>query len=282
MANDKIQAIKDSMEQYISKLCKELQEGHTDNFKNYLTVVSKFHQYSFGNQLLIAAQMPEATKVAGFQAWKKLGRNVKAGSKSIKIMAPKVSKRKNDNDEEESVISYFLSVSVFDISQTEGEELPNWYRELGDDSLDLYNRLKAIMENKGITVTEKEMPSGKLGVSYGGRVEIDKNLDQKNKALTLIHEFAHELLHKGSENKDLPKGFKECQAEATAYVVAAYFGEESPFSKDYLLSWGNKEAELRANLSAVMKASQEIINLLSDSMEERVEDTLNNGVRLAA
>ena len=281
MANDKVQAIKDSMDVYVTKLCKELKEGHTENFKSYLSVVSKFHSYSFSNQMLIASQMSTASKVAGFQTWKKLGRSVKAGSKSIKILAPRIGKRADESGNEESFIKYFGLVSVFDISQTEGDELPKWHHSLGEDTQNIFGRLKTIMEKKGILVEEREIAGGALGASYGGRVAIDPKLDPKNKALTLIHEFAHEILHKGSENVSLSRGFKECQAEATTFIVASYFGEESPFSKDYLLNWGNGEAELRENLTSVIKASQEIINLLSDSTEI-VENTFVNDQKIAA
>ena len=265
MSENKTQVIKDNMNQYISKLCNELRQGHSDLFKSYLKVISKFHKYSFGNQMLIASQMPTATRVAGFKAWQKLGRQVKKGEKAIYVLAPSKGKRKVSKSGEEKEVDclWFRAVPVFDSSSTEGEELPEWCHDLGEDTLNVYNRLKAAMIQRGISVTECKISGGALGVSYGGRIEIEESMDPMNKALVLIHEVAHEILHRGSENSALSRGFKECQAEATAYVVAQHFGMDSPFTKDYLLNWGNKEEELKENLTAVIKASQEIIEILS-------------------
>lgn len=272
MSENKVQDIKVKMDGYISKLCKELRQGYTDSFKQYLTVVSVFHKYSFGNQMLIAMQMPSASRVAGYNTWKKLNRQVKAGEKSIKILAPIKTKRvvkKKDGSDEEKFGLWFRAVSVFDLSQTEGEELPNPFEGIEEDRAGIYMKLKTSVEKRGISVEEKTLQFGVMGVSYGGRVEIDESLGAKNKALVLIHEIAHELLkHSEAEGRLLSRGFKECQAEATAYIVAAHFGENSELSRDYLLNWGNTEKELKENLSAVIKASQEIINMLTEDRKD--------------
>lgn len=271
MSENKIQEIKEKMDLYVSKLCQELKEGHTDSFKQYLKVIASFHRYSFGNQMLIAMQKPEATRVAGFQTWKSMGRYVKKGEKAIKILAPISKKRvvkKADGSEEEKKSLWFRAVSVFDISQTEGDEIPDALNQAGKDNFGIYTKLKAALEARNIRVDEGNLPLGVYGVSYGDRIEIAPWLEPKTRALVLIHEAAHSLLHRGSENASLSRGFKECQAEATAYIVANYFGETSEMSRDYLLNWGNTEKELKENLSAVIKASQEIIEMLSEIKEE--------------
>jgi len=256
------------------KLAEQLQKGYSEDFKSYLKVASQFHRYSYNNQMLIFSQMPNATKVAGLRTWNKLGRRVKKGEKSIKIFGRPSIKRvveKEDGTEEEIRFGSCPILSVFDISQTEGEDIPNSMQSLGDEGLDLYVLLKEKMQAQGIEVTEKALFQGVQGVSFGGKVEILDSLDGNNKFLVLIHEFAHEILHKGSENRLLPRGIKECQAEATAYIVAASFGIESNISSDYLINWGNTAETLKSNLTEVVKASQLIINCLS-SADSQVPD----------
>lgn len=276
--NNKTQVIKESINTYIDKLCLALKEGHTDFFKQYLKVISKFHSYSFGNQVLIASQNPNATRVAGFKTWQNLNRTVKKGEKAIYILAPIKGKKivEKDGKEEEKNCLWFRAVPVFDIAQTEGEELPTWTHSLGEDNLNIYNRLKSVMVRNGISVEEKSIAGGALGISYGGRVEIEQGLDPLNKALTLIHEYAHELLHKGGENKSLSRGFKECQAEATCWVVAQHFGLDSPMSKDYLLNWGNNEEEVRKNLAQIIEASSFIIDILEQEVVGSITVSVEN------
>lgn len=269
------------LENQIEQLCKEMEEGHTEGFKKYLEVASKFRRYSFGNLMLIYCQRPDATRVAGFNTWKSLGRSVKKGEKSIKILAPipfKMNREKDDGSVVEQNGLYFRAVSVFDISQTEGKDVPSFSEHeglLGDDKLGLYEKLKAIMNEKGIVVEEKKIPGGALGVSYGGRVEIDPDLAPKGKVTTLIHEFAHELLKHSSENKDLTREVKECQAESVTYVVTSYFGEKSEMSRDYILNWKNTPKTLREQVSAILKAAAIIIDALEESLSLKKEEDRN-------
>lgn len=256
----------DKIDQMVEKLCLELQKGHTEAFKQYLVFASKFHKYSFGNQILISIQNPVATRVASYDDWKnKFGRQVKKGAKGIKILVPIFKKTEEqdtqgENKESKRLVSYRVG-NVFDIADTEGQEVPTFFVNLGDQGQKEYEALKGIMVNNGIKVKEEVLGSVQ-GVSYGGLVKINSTLDGTNKFLTLIHEYAHELLHKGSENAALSRGIKECQAEAVAYVVGNYFGVESPVSSDYLQNWGNDSETLKANLRPVIRASQAIINQL--------------------
>ena len=274
MNNSKQKIETDKINQIAEKLAEQLQKGYSEDFKNYLKVASQFHRYSYNNQMLIFSQMPKATRVAGLRTWNKLGRRVKKGEKSIKIFGRPSVKRvvqKEDGSEEEIRFGACPILSVFDISQTEGEDIPNSMQSLGDEGRELYLLLKEKMQASGIEVTEKALFQGVQGVSYGGKVEILDSLDWTNKFLVLIHEFAHEIMHKGSENRLLPRGIKECQAEATAYIVAASFGIESNISSDYLINWGNTSETLKSNLTEVVKASQIIINCLS-SADSQVPD----------
>lgn len=274
MNNSKQKIETDKINQMAEKLAEQLQKGYSEDFKNYLKVASQFHRYSYNNQMLIFSQMPNATRVAGLRTWNKLGRRVKKGEKSIKIFGRPSVKRvvqKEDGTEEEIRFGACPILSVFDISQTEGEDIPNSMQSLGDEGRELYLLLKEKMQDSGIEVSEKALFQGVQGVSYGGKVEILDSLDWTNKFLVLIHEFAHEIMHKGSENRLLPRGIKECQAEATAYIVAASFGIESNISSDYLINWGNTAETLKSNLTEVVKASQIIINCLS-SADSQVPD----------
>lgn len=262
--------------QMAEKLAEQLAKGYTDDFKNYLKVASQFRNYSWNNQMLIFAQCPTATRVAGLRTWNKLGRRVKAGSKSIKIFGrPRFKKvvEKEDGSTDEILFGGCPILSVFDISQTEGADIEvSCFKGLGDEGAELYALLKEKMQDSGIQVTETFIASGAQGVSYGGRVEILETLDGTNKFLTLIHEFAHELLHKGSENRLIPRGIKECQAEACAFIVASYLGIDSPISSDYLINWGNTPEILKANLAPVVKASETIINLISSANTDVTEN----------
>ncbi len=276
--NEKQNIQMDKINEMINKLADQLSKGYTDDFKNYLKIASHFHKYSLNNTFLILAQFPQATRVAGMKTWNKLGRKVKAGSKGIKIFGRPYNKRIVETESGEEKEIYFGAcpiLTVFDYSQTEGDEIElSCFKSLGDEGLELYNQLKGIMQAQNIVVEEKFLSNGTQGVSYGGRVEIHSELDGTNKFLTLIHEFAHELLHKGSENKSLSRGIKECQAEATAFIVANYLGLESPISSDYLVNWGNTPETLKSNLDPVIKASKNIINLISSANMDVTEDQL--------
>lgn len=276
---ENVSQFRTSIENYSKNLIKELQSGGTEEFKKFLKFSSNFYKYSLNNRILIQLQMPNSTKVASFLKWKELGRNVKKGEKAIRILAPimkKTQELSNDGKMEEKISGiWFKTVPVFDISQTEGEDVPTWQIRPSlenDDDKGLYALLKKKAEDQNIIVSEKEL-NGPMGVSYGGRVDIETKQGQVSKFLTLIHEIAHEILHKGSESKMLSKNDKECQAESTAYIVASHFGLENVVSAEYLIHWGNSEKEFSKNLSSTIKASEEILEMLTEN--EKVNETIN-------
>lgn len=248
----------------IKNLIEGIKSGSSEEFKNYLKSASMFHKYSFQNAMIIRSQMPNATRVAGFRTWKKLGRFVNKGEKAIKILAPRIVKAK-DEDESESRVIGFRVVNVFDISQTSGEDLPSFsFSVNSDDHGDSYKTLKELIEkNYEIKVEELEL-GGIYGFSRGGYIGIDKNISNYDKFLTLIHELSHELLHQGSESSTLSRSEKECQAESATFIVANYFGIEAPLSTEYLLSYGVDEKMFLTALEGIQKASREIINLMDE------------------
>ncbi|MBU0460178.1 MAG: hypothetical protein KJ597_07335 [Nanoarchaeota archaeon] len=223
-------------------------------FKQYLDTMAKFWEYSYHNQLLIHFAMPSATRVAGFKAWQELGRQVKKGSKSIKILAP--FKSKEDDDE---VVSFF-PVSVFDVSQTEGAELPSIDIKLeGDDQESLLGYLEEFCSVKGIELKYQDLGvNGVYGYSKGGSIVVGSGDSVNMRVNTLVHEIAHELLHRNSKSS---KKQKEIQAESVAYVVCKHFGLETK-SFTYLALHGASSEEIMENLSAISGTVKEVIEFV--------------------
>jgi hypothetical protein len=182
----------------IKLLIEQLEAGQSDALTNYLTAMSRFHNYSFGNVLEIARQMPTATRVAGFWTWKNLGRSVKAGQKGIRILAPIVGiRRKKDAEarkditkQNERILLGFRNAYVFDVSQTEGVDLPEM-REVSGDPGDNIDRLTAFLKNKGIQLVYNEKIAPALGMSYGGRIALLPGQSKAETFATLVHETAH-------------------------------------------------------------------------------------------
>jgi antirestriction protein ArdC len=195
-----------------AELLKELDERidkvqSSEELKEVLKFFSKFHNYSYHNSILIMMQKPEATLVAGYRQWqKKFNRHVKKGEKGIAILAPFTYKKKSDvdsslnsDDEKEVTKTYFRPVYVFDKSQTEGEPLSQIDLSVEDSNSNLFEPLKSYAVSKGITVKSKSLREGLDGYSKGGKIVINTNANQTEKASILAHETAHELLHFSGE-----------------------------------------------------------------------------------
>ncbi len=275
----KVKEITDKLETGL----KTLFEG--ENFKRYLSVMSKFHSYSFNNTLLITLQKPDATLVAGFRTWQKdFERNVNKGEKGIKIFAPSTYKtttlqEKIDPETDMPVLGddgkpvmeeveekhiTFRVVPVFDISQTNGKELPT----LGVDELkgDVKNFDKFFGALKDISpvpiIVEDINRTGKGYFSHiTNDIHIKKGMDEVQIVKTAIHEIAHSMLH--SEDSEKSKNTKEVEAESIAYTVCQHFGiDTSDYSFAYVAQWGTsvKMPELKASLETIQKTASEIIS----------------------
>lgn len=252
-----------SLTQQIESRLKELAQD-TDDFRkseffqNYLDTMSKFWDYSLHNQLLIYFAYPTATRVAGYKTWQKLGRQVKKGCKSIQILAPSTKKVENNDEEEE--ITYFFPVSVFDISQTEGQELPSIDVELsGEDKKWLLDKLLDFCKAKGIKVSFKSLGvNGLYGYSKGGEIAVSSQSSVNMQVSTLIHEIAHELLHQKST---LSKQQKEIQAESVAHVVSRHFGLDT-HSMNYLALYDADYKKIMENLEAISLAVKEVMDFI--------------------
>ena len=253
-------------ENAISELSEALAKGKSELLVKYLDTMSSFHNYSFGNCLLIARQCPEATMVAGFHAWKKLKRQVKKGEKGICILAPMVGKREETDDEEGSKVFGFRAVHVFDVAQTEGEELPKPSRVSGDPGEKLA-KLHGVASSLEIVVTHEQDLGGAEGVSKGGHICLREGLSPAEEFNTLAHELAHELLHQGKDRSQWTKEVRELEAESVAYVVSVSAGLENALSQsaDYIQSYSGDKEQLTKSLERVQKTASRILTELEKS-----------------
>ena len=257
----------------LQDLAQALKEGKSDKLVEYLGMLSRFHQYSFGNCIMIYMQRPDATYVAGFWRWKELNRFVKKGEKGIAIFAPMVGKRKKESESYESsqtqedganrdskVLFGFRVVHIFDVSQTEGQELPN-FAALDGDPGDRIQRLEQIIRNHGIELEFAEnLPHGANGMSEGGKISISAKLPKPQMFSTMVHELAHEQLHWGDRRESTSKAVRETEAEAVAYVVCRAVGLEcSTRASDYIQLWSGDDKILLQSLELIRTVSSKII-----------------------
>ena len=245
----------------------------SEEWQRHLDFQSKFHRYSFGNVLLIAAQCHEATQVAGFNAWRKMSRFVRKGEKAIWILAPMVYKNADAEDgQDDKVIRGFKFVPVFDVAQTDGEELPTVCSRLdGDDTIGAYDILFEVARSIGFTVVSHEFDGTTNGdcshSEHRIRIEIRNTPAQQVK--TLAHEIAHALLHEKFESRALA----ELEAESVAYVVCHSIGiDSSDYSFGYVATWAGggdqAVAGIKASGERIQKTSATILRAFEPATEE--------------
>ena len=268
------EALKKS-EEALKELTADLKNGRSESLVQYLNMLSKFHRYSFGNCMMIAMQRPEATLVAGFGHWKKAGRFVKKGERGIAILAPLIGKRKAENDngdpEEAKCLYGFRVVHVFDVSQTEGKELPEFGSFSGDPGGKLAD-LEEVVRSKGIELCYEPISGGALGLSEGGKVTVLPTLEDAEKFGVLAHELAHELLHRGDRRQETTKTIRETEAEAVAYVVSRAVGLNcSTKSSDYIQLWSGDAEVLMQSLELVRDVSSNLITELEQVGSKEVQ-----------
>lgn len=265
----------------IKLLIEQLEAGKSDALTNYLTAISRFHNYSFGNVLEIARQMPTATRVAGFWTWKNLGRSVNAGAKGIRILAPIVGvKRKKDNEAEKDITKQntrtllgFRNTYVFDISQTNGVDLPELHEVSGDpgESID---RLAAFLRSQGIQIVYNVQIAPAMGISYGGRIAILPGQSKAEEFSTLVHEAAHEMMHKAERRTATTKTVRETEAEAVAFVVGKAIGlVTGSASADYINLYHGNASLLAESLEVVQQTANVILAALEPAMPSEAEAT---------
>lgn len=227
----------------------------SEEMTRYLDTFANFHQYSPHNVWLILMARPSASAVAGYHRWRELNRYVCKGEHGIPILAPMFKKETNGHGEEEQSLIGFKVVYVFDLSQTEGEPLPdppNW--KSPEKNEELQGRLTIFAESKGISVTVKSLACEIQGVSKGGLIELDPSAGTK----TLIHEIAHELMHKNGHIA-LQRSVKELEAEAVAYVVGKHLGLDGLSSPSYIALHGADSEMILGHMERIRTTATEII-----------------------
>jgi hypothetical protein len=264
-ANDARETAKTITDQALDQLTAALQAGKSEQLTHYLALMGRFHRYSFGNLLLIVSQRPDATHVAGFNTWRQMGRFVKKGEKGILIIAPMtIRPRAEDKGDDQAEtkqtrpILRFRGVYVFDIAQTDGDPLPEPAQVNGDPG-EATARLRASIANHGITIDNDDLPPGTDGVSRGGRISIRPGLSPAQEFSVLVHELAHELLHRG-EDRPKSKTVRETEAEAVAFVVCTAIGlETGTASSDYIQLYQGDVETLTASLDRIQRTAATII-----------------------
>lgn len=272
-------------------LSAHLKEGvkdyfNSDTYKIFLQTMSKFNNYSLNNLFLIVAQKKDASAVASFNAWKRLGRHVQKGQKALKIWAPYQVTRKDEKGQpvldkkgQEVKDTRFRLVPVFDVSQTEGKELPKPVYELEgthQDYANLYRAAKETAAAKGVRLEISKEPMEAHGYysPTENKIVIRAGMSERETLSTIFHEMAHADLHnpKALEGQKLTRTNKELQAESVAYVVANHYGlDTSSYSFGYLANWSNEPdslADLEAQLSIVQKEAADLIKRLDTAFEK--------------
>ena len=295
----KVQEITEKLEQGI----KELFES--EKYKTYLNTMSKFHNYSFNNTMLIAMQKPDATLVAGFKAWQKnFDRHVKKGEKGIRILAPAPYKIKEEQEkldpvtgeimldkngmpiteEVEIKIPAFRVVPVFDVSQTDGKELPDiGVNELSGSVEDYEDFMQALTEVSPVPITYEDIEGEAKGYFHttDHRIAIQEGMSQSQTVKTAIHEVAHAKLHDRERNQDIDavldkdRNTKEVEAESVAYTVCQHFGiDTSDYSFGYIAGWSSDRdmKELKSSLDTIRKTASELITGIEDRLAELQKD----------
>ncbi len=256
--------------------------GDDKAFRKYLQVMSRFSTYSSHNVMLIYSQCPEATFVAGYQAWKtKFHRHVKKGEKAIRILAPRTIK-KTDDQGETLVTTTFAPVRVFDISQTEGEPLPSLSplpTLEGDveNYLSLIDALESVCPFRIVFQDLEEGVNGKA-VYQDHSIHIQSGLSQKQTIKTLLHEIAHTMLHNPSQQITSPfvrqvlsdAALREMEAESVAFVVSSRFGlDVSDYSFAYVCRWKMKRDFPQESLKRIASTSSRLIAMLEGYFDAR-------------
>jgi antirestriction protein ArdC len=264
----KLEEINKKTKEAVDYLVGSLESGQSEVLTQYLSAMARFHTYSFGNVMLIARQKPDATNVAGVRTWNSLGRFVRRGEKGILILAPMVTTRPKKNDGEEVTedakeaqpqLFGFRAAYVFDITQTEGQELPA-LTEVQGDTGGHRERLVKFVESQGVTLNYSERIGPAKGLSHGGEITLLTGLQPAEEFSTLVHEIAHEMLHRGERRTLTSKQVRETEAEAVAFVVCQAIGlETGTASQDYIHLWQGNAKLLRESLEAVQQTAGTIL-----------------------
>lgn len=264
----KANELKEICENHVADLITAISETKdTKRFLDYLDFCARFHRYSFRNRILIWTYKPEATFVAGFHTWRQMGRWVRKGETGIPIFAPMSIKKMQEveddiEEEDDKTFLRFKVVYVYDVSQTEGDPLPDMNVLAVCGKNELLGGLEDFTRAQGIKLgysSDKSLDFLRAaGVSARGRIQIRSSLNDSQRFYVLSHELAHEFLHDLQARKELSIKVKELEADATAYVVCSHFGIETR-SSVYLALYQVEEVDVKASLDRIVSAASKII-----------------------
>jgi hypothetical protein len=243
----------------LKELADLLEQGHSERLTSLLKTMARFHRYSLHNVCLIVAQRPTATRVAGFHTWRTLGRFVRKGEKGIAILAPLVARRRDNAEPDESrTVVGFRTAYVFDVEQTDGASLPQASEAQGDPG-EATAHLKTAIVSQAIVLEYSDDLGGALGLSCGGRIRVLTGLSAASEFAVLTHEYAHELLHRGSDRPE-SRNTRELEAEAVAFVVGQAAGlDVADASRDYIHLYRGDSDALAASLDRIRRTASSIL-----------------------
>ena len=257
----KTEQVKQVTDHALEQLMTALEQGKSTTLSRYLAAMARFHRYSFHNIMLIYTQMENASRIAGFHTWRKLGRFVRKGEKGILILAPMVFKRtaevaaENDDDK----IVRFKAAYVFDVTQTDGEPLPELDSVHGDPA-EFGGRLREFIAAQKIVLEFSDSIAPALGISSGGKITVLPNLSPADEFATLVHELAHEMLHHIPGEQRASKTVRETQAEAVSAVVCQAIGlEAGTAASDYIQLYSGDKDTLAASLQLIQQTATTIL-----------------------
>jgi hypothetical protein len=264
------------IKQAVDFLIRQVEAGKSETLAAYLTAMARFHNYSFGNIVAIGRQRPTATRVAGFGTWQEMGRFVKRGEKGIQILAPMIGYRRRNaeaaqntdadgNTKQPPVLIGFRAVYVFDVAQTEGEDLPEFEHNISGDVGDQRNRLIDFLARQNIAIEFSERIAPALGVSYGGKIALLPGQSKPEEFVTLVHETAHEFLHRAERRTFTTATVRETEAEAVAFIVGQAIGlEMGTASSDYIQMYNGNATLLTESLEVIQRTSAVILAAIRD------------------
>jgi len=268
------ESIKRVTNQAIEQLVKALNAGHSEALTRYLTGMAKFRTYSFLNVLLILRACPNAGRVAGYRTWQSFGRQVKQGEKGIMILAPMFRKRtetadKSNTTDESHKVAGFRAVYVWDEQQTTGKELPQIGSVTGDPSFYL-DQLEEFVRASGIRLDYSADIAPARGMAEKGKITLLPDQTPAETFATLVHEYAHHLLHMSDRRAETTKRIRETEAESVAYVVCSAIGlETGTAAQDYVGLYGGDSKLLLESLEYVQATATRILDAIETQPQQQ-------------
>jgi len=248
----------------LEHLSESLAQGESEVLRNYLAAMGKFHRYSASNILLITTQRPDATRVAGYQTWRKLHRQVMRGTKGIVIFAPLVRKTVDTSEcgietERQKLVGYRAAV-VFDVADTAGNPLPSLSRFEGNPG-EYLERLKSLVTESGCALKYSTSILPARGQCSAGKIILLPDLAPAEEFHVLTHELAHWRLHFSARRAETTKCIRETEAEAVAFVVGQAVGlQTNSASCDYVKLYNGDKDTLAQSLQHIQQVSTEILS----------------------